>query len=110
MNRRRLTVALVAATATGLALVTPVQAEDGSGSSLSSDTSLSSTPEDLPEGIPPLMGSAVVTGDAKLVLDTVQAILMVGALVTKVAAFATPFIPNGEAMLRNALRSIGVPV
>ncbi|AKK09194.1 hypothetical protein HCH15_07470 [Corynebacterium testudinoris] len=110
MNRRRLTVALVAATATGLALVTPVQAEEASGSSLSSDSSLSSTSEDLPEGIPPMLGSAVVTGDTKLVLDTVQAVMMAGALVTKVAAFATPYIPNGEAMLRNALRSIGVQV
>lgn len=112
MLRRRTTIAVITAVTTGIALVSPVQAEvDSPGPGLSSVSSTSSAGDsELPEGIPEWAGSAVVSEETALVFDVALAVLQTGAFVAKVAAVVTPLIPNGENMLRDALRSLGIQV
>lgn len=112
MLRPRMSIALITAVTVGIALVSPVQAQDDSPQTgLSSVSSTSSDNEsELPEEIPAWAGSAVVSEETALVFDVALAVFQAGAFVTKVAAVVTPLIPNGENMLRDALRNLGVQV
>lgn len=116
MIRRRLAVALVAATSTTLALVTPVQAQDDTGSSLdavSTVSSLSSTnstaPEmDEPKEMPEWAKSLELSDDAALAFEIVKAVMAVGLAITQGAVIVLPFIPGGVDQLRNFLAQFGI--
>lgn len=120
MIRRRLAVALVAATSTTLALVTPVQAQDETGSSLdavSTVSSLSSTdstapevdePEEDPVEMPEWAKSLELSDDAALAFEIVKAVMAVGLAVTQGAVIVLPFIPGGVDQLRNFLAQFGI--
>jgi len=118
--RRRLAVALVAATSTTLALVTPVQAQDDTGSSLdavSTVSSLSSTDSTAPEvdeqegapvEMPEWAKSLELSDDAALAFEIVKAVMAVGLAVTQGAVIVLPFIPGGVDQLRNFLAQFGI--
>ena len=120
MIRRRLAVALVAATSTTLALVTPVQAQDDTGSSLdavSTVSSLSSTDSTAPEvdeqegapvEMPEWAKSLELSDDAALAFEIVKAVMAVGLAVTQGAVIVLPFIPGGVDQLRNFLAQFGI--
>lgn len=120
MIRRRLAVALVAATSTTLALVTPVQAQDDTGGSLdavSTVSSLSSTdspapevdePEEDPVEMPEWAKSLELSDDAALAFEIVKAVMAVGLAVTQGAVIVLPFIPGGVDQLRNFLAQFGI--
>jgi len=118
--RRRLAVALVAATSTTMALVTPVQAQDDTGGSLdavSTVSSLSSTdsiapevdePEEDPVEMPEWAKSLELSDDAALAFEIVKAVMAVGLAVTQGAVIVLPFIPGGVDQLRNFLAQFGI--
>lgn len=127
MIRRRLSVALVAAVGTTLALVTPAQAETPGGSvetilALSSGSSTSTTDDDTDDDVitdeedgeeddyemPEWAQSAVLDDEGLLVVEVLRAIMAVGLAVTQGAAIVLPFVPGGEDMLRDFLISIGI--
>ena len=120
MIRRRLAVALVAATSTTMALVTPVQAQDDTGGSLdavSTVSSLSSTdsiapevdePEEDPVEMPEWAKSLELSDDAALAFEIVKAVMAVGLAVTQGAVIVLPFIPGGVDQLRNFLAQFGI--
>ena len=116
MIRRRLAVALVAATSTTLALVTPVQAQDDTGGSLdavSTVSSLSSTDspapkEEDPVEMPEWAKSLELSDDAALAFEIVKAVMAVGLAVTQGAVIVLPFIPGGVDQLRNFLAQFGI--
>lgn len=119
MTRRRLSVALVAATGTALALVTPAHAETPQGSvetvlAQSSGSSLSSADDDFNDRdevdseLPEWAQSAELGDEGLLVVEVIRAIMAIGMAVTQGATIVLPFIPNGENMLRDFLASIGV--
>ena len=120
MIRRRLAVALVAATSTPLALVTPVQAQDDTGGSLdavSTVSSLSSTDSPAPEvdeqeedpvEMPEWAKSLELSDDAALAFEIVKAVMAVGLAVTQGAVIVLPFIPGGVDQLRNFLAQFGI--
>ncbi|MCS5479344.1 hypothetical protein NYP18_06700 [Corynebacterium sp. YIM 101645] len=125
MIRRRLSVALVAAVGTSLALVTPVQAETPGGSvetilAQSSGSSTSTTDDDEDVIIdddaddeddyemPEWAQSAVLDDEGLLVVEVLRAIMALGLAVTQGATVVLPFIPGGEDMLRDFLISIGI--
>lgn len=122
MIRRRLSVALVAAASTSLALVTPVHAETAPGeqeqsvSSLSSGSSGSSgegdtTPEENGENgeeLPGWVQSAVLDDDSLLAIEVIKAVLAVGLAVTQAAVVVLPFVPGGTDQLRDFLASSGI--
>lgn len=120
MIRRRLAVALVAATSTTLALVTPVQAQDDTGSSLdavSTVSSLSSTGSTAPEidepakdpvTMPEWAKSLELSDDAALAFEIVKAVMAVGLAITQGAVIVLPFIPGGVDQLRNFLAQFGI--
>jgi hypothetical protein len=121
--RRRLSVALVAAVGTSLALVAPAQAETPGGSveTIFAQSSGSSTAEDddviIGDGddvgednsdLPEWAQSAVLGDEGLLALEVVRAIMAVGLAVTQGATIVLPFIPGGEDMLRDFLNSVGI--
>ena len=119
MIRRRLAVALVAATSTTLALVTPVQADDTGGSldAVSTVSSLSSTDSTAPEvdepvedpvEMPEWAKSLELSDDAALAFEIVKAVMAVGLAVTQGAVIVLPFIPGGVDQLRNFLAQFGI--
>lgn len=133
MNRRRLSVALIAAASTTLALVSPVNAQPadttteqsqssfmGPGelaNSISSGNGSSGVPESeqdpapAPEPDPELpgwAGSLEISPEAELALAIVGAVFAVGSFATKLAVFAIPMIPGGTEQLEQTLRSIGL--
>lgn len=123
MIRRRLTVALVAATSTTLALVTPVQAQDDAGSSLdavstvsslsSTDSTDSTAPEDNeseedPAEMPEWAKSLELSDDAALAFEIIKAVMSVGLAITQGAVIALPLIPGGVDQLRNFLAQFGI--
>lgn len=120
MIRRRLAVALVAATSTTLALVTPVQAQGDTGGSLdavSTVSSLSSTDSPAPEvdeqeedpvEMPEWAKSLELSDDAALAFEIVKAVMAVGLAVTQGAVIVLPFIPGGVDQLRNFLAQFGI--
>jgi len=105
--RRRVAVALVAATSTTLALVAPVQAQEPS--SLSSTTEAPEKGNDL-EGLPDMLMSAVVDGETALVLEVIRAIMALGLAVTQGATIILPLIPGGTDQLRNFFGQFGIQV
>lgn len=120
MIRRRLAVALVAATSTTLALVTPVQAQEDTGNSLdavSTVSSLSSTDSTAPEvdepvedpvEMPEWAKSLELSDDAALAFEIVKAVMAVGLAITQGAVIVLPFIPGGVDQLRNFLAQFGI--
>ncbi|WIM70080.1 hypothetical protein [Corynebacterium suedekumii] len=132
MNRRRLSVALIAAASTTLALVSPVHAQTttdteqsqssfmGPGelaNSISSGNGSSGVPESeqepapAPEPEPELpgwAGSLEISPQAELALAIVGAVFAVGSFATKVAVFAIPIIPGAQEQLEQTLRGIGL--
>ena len=115
MIRRRLAVALVAATSTTMALVTPVQAQDDTG--ISTVSSLSSTDSTAPEvdepvedpvEMPEWAKSLELSDDAALAFEIVKAVMAVGLAVTQGAVIVLPFIPGGVDQLRNFLAQFGI--
>ncbi len=116
MIRRRLAVALVAATSTTLALVTPVQAEEAAdtSASLSSTSSLSSTDETTDSGetpandLPGWAQSMVIDEETAGYLAIAEAVLAVGAAVTQGLVIVLPFIPGGVDQLRATLEQFGI--
>lgn len=123
MIRRRLSVALVAAVGTSLALVTPAQAETSGGpaETILAQSSGSSTAEDDDviigdgdddyedaSGLPEWAQSAVLGDEGLLVLEVIRAIMAAGLAVTQGATIVLPFIPGGEDMLRDFLNSLGI--
>ena len=120
MIRRRLAVALVAATSTTLALVTPVQAQEDTGNSLdavSTVSSLSSTDSTAPEvdepvedpvTMPEWAKSLELSDDAALAFEIVKAVMAVGLAITQGAVIVLPFIPGGVDQLRNFLAQFGI--
>ena len=107
MIRRRVAVALVAATSTTLALVAPVQAQEPS--SLSSTTEAPEKSNDL-EGLPDMLMSAVVDGETALVFEVIRAIMALGLAVTQCATIILPLIPGGTDQLRNFFGQFGIQV
>lgn len=116
MTRRRLSVALVAATGTALALVTPAHAETPRGSveTVLAQSSGSSADDDLDareeveSELPEWAQSAELSDEGLLVVEVIRAIMAIGMAVTQGATIVLPFVPNGENMLRDFLASIGV--
>ncbi|MDO5668849.1 MAG: hypothetical protein Q4G50_02475 [Corynebacterium sp.] len=113
MIRRRLAVALVAATSTTLALVTPVQAEEGAdtSASLSSTSSVSSTDDSNTTGENDLPGwaqSMVIDEETAGYLAIAEAVFAVGAAITQGLVIVLPFIPGGVDQLRATLEQFGI--
>lgn len=119
MIRRRLSVALVAATGTTLALVTPVHAETApdqeqavsSLSSLPSGSSAAGTAETGEEEDSQLPGwaqSAELDDNSLLAIEIIKAVLAVGLALTQAAVIVLPFIPGGTDQLRGFLTSLGL--
>ncbi len=124
MIRRRLSVALVAAASTTLALVAPVHAEETGQdiSSLSSLSSLSSTTdtttpdvdedenkdEDKKVELPGWAGSLEMTPEAELNFEILRAILTLGMAATQAAVIIVPLLPGGVDQLRAFLAQFGI--
>lgn len=124
MIRRRLSVALVAAASTTLALVAPVHAEETGQdiSSLSSLSSLSSTTDtttpDVDEDenkdkdkkveLPGWAGSLEMTPEAELNFEILRAILTLGMAATQAAVIIVPLLPGGVDQLRAFLAQFGI--
>lgn len=124
MIRRRLSVALVAAASTTLALVAPVHAEETGQdiSSLSSLSSLSSTTdtttpdvdedenkdEDKEVELPGWAGSLEMTPEAELNFEILRAILTLGMAATQAAVIIVPLLPGGVDQLRAFLAQFGI--
>ncbi len=118
MIRRRLSVALVAAASTTLALVAPVHAEETGQdiSSLSSLSSLSSTTdtttpdvdEDEKVELPGWAGSLEMTPEAELNFEILRAILTLGMAATQAAVIIVPLLPGGVDQLRAFLAQFGI--
>ncbi len=115
--RRRLSVALVAATSTALALVTPVHAgEPGQDSnSLSSTSSLSSSSEEDTTGLngaggqlPGWAGSLEMSPESELAIEIVKAVMAVGLAATQAAVIVLPLMPGGVDQLRAFLAQFGI--
>ncbi|QGU04981.1 hypothetical protein [Corynebacterium comes] len=111
MIRRRLSVALVAAASTTLALVTPAHADtqmesEPSFSSLSSGSSGDSDDEN--SELPGWAQSMVLDEDSLLVLEIIRAVMATGLAITQGAVLALPFIPGGKDQLRDFLASLGI--
>ncbi|GAB3694353.1 hypothetical protein [Corynebacterium nasicanis] len=107
MIRRRLAIALVAATSLTAALVTPAQAEDTEGAALSATSSLSSTDETI-EGVPGWAQSSVIDEETQLYFEIIGAILKVGFVATQGAAIILPHVPGGTDQLRAFLAQWGI--
>lgn len=136
MNRRRLSVALIAAASTTLALVSPVHAQTTTDTTTDTEQSQSSfmgpgelansissgngssgvpeseqepapAPEPEPE-LPGWAGSLEISPQAELALAIVGAFFAVGSFATKVAVFAIPIIPGAQEQLEQTLRGIGL--
>ncbi|MDO5513412.1 hypothetical protein [Corynebacterium sp.] len=113
MIRRRLAVALVAATGTTLALVSPVQAEESTSSvdavsSLSSTSSNDTTAPTEDSNLPEWAGSLALDDDAALAFEIIQAVMAVGMAVTQAAVVVLPFIPGGVDQLRETVEQLGL--
>ena len=115
MIRRRLSVALVAAASTTLALVAPVHAEE-TGQDISSLSSLSSTTdtttpdvdEDKKVELPGWAGSLEMTPEAELNFEILRAILTLGMAATQAAVIIVPLLPGGVDQLRAFLAQFGI--
>lgn len=117
MIRRRLSVALVAAAGTTLALVTPVHAEapqdqEQSISSLSSGSSQAEGAEGTVDNddseLPGWAQSAVLDDDSLLTIEIIKAVLAAGLALTQAAVIVLPFVPGGTDQLRGFLGSLGI--
>ena len=115
MIRRRLSVALVAAAGTTLALVTPVHAEapqdqEQSISSLSSGSSQAegTVDDDAASELPGWAQSAELDDDSLLTIEIIKAVLAAGLALTQAAVIVLPFVPGGTDQLRGFLGSLGI--
>lgn len=114
MIRRRLSVALVAAAGTTLALVTPVHAEapqdqEQSISSLSSGSSQAEGTVDNDDSeLPGWAQSAELDDDSLLTIEIIKAVLAAGLALTQAAVIVLPFVPGGTDQLRGFLGSLGI--
>lgn len=129
MTRRRISVSLIAAAATTLALVSPAQAAEAEPGSAGLSSSLSSSapaeneepgtgetedggggdedgsPAEEPQGN---LGSFAVTEEVELAFAVLEAIMAVGAATTTGLITYVKLVPGADAQVRDFLSQFGI--